>query len=186
MDALKQETRQPEPGGGVGYASAGRLSAASGARGPGDELRADLLTESRTRGSLGYSDRDCAEGRLQSLVPFQDNEEPRLAERMFSGPTVPDDAVSADSTPAFAGTPAPAPVSGGSPGDGEGPEGSWGTARLRCAPGREQVQLCELGSVKNGWLPVHKRALLFGVPLHVRNSENLPSRVRHLLTAAKH
>ncbi|KAJ8366828.1 hypothetical protein AAFF_G00339040 [Aldrovandia affinis] len=63
----------------------------------------------------------------------------------------------------------------GGPLEGEGPLGCWGTARLRCTPGREQARLCELDSVKNGWLPIHKRALVCGIPLHSQTPQEPPS-----------
>ncbi|XP_061084704.1 uncharacterized protein LOC133118608 [Conger conger] len=184
MEALKLETQQPELLGGASYVSAGHLSVSEG-----DECYADLLTSRvetapQTRGLLGYSGRHRADGWLPDLekaqshlaqVLIQDNEVPSVVERTSSWPSIPDDAVSAESAPACVDTLAPAALSGGTPEGGKGPLGSWGTARLRCTPGREQVRLCELGSVKNGWLPIHKRALLFDVPLHVHDSDDPPS-----------
>ncbi|XP_064173272.1 uncharacterized protein LOC135244704 isoform X1 [Anguilla rostrata] len=180
MEALKPETQKPEPRG-AGYEAARRLGAASAVTGPGHERRADLLT---SRGSLGYGGGDWTEvGGQQNRekaqsglwrVPVQDGEVPGVEGRTSSGPAAPDEDIIADSAPALVEAPAPNPRSGGAPGCGEGPLGSWGTARLRCTPGREQARLCELGAVKNGWLPLHKRALLFGVPLRVRNTEDPP------------
>ncbi|XP_071236261.1 (E2-independent) E3 ubiquitin-conjugating enzyme FATS-like [Salvelinus alpinus] len=44
------------------------------------------------------------------------------------------------------------------------PSGTLGhleTVRIRCTPGREWVRVCTLSSVRNGWLPLPKRGVLY-------------------------
>ncbi|KAG5830890.1 hypothetical protein ANANG_G00297990 [Anguilla anguilla] len=148
----------------------------TGARAPRGSPDVPRITGLRRRGldrGGGQQNREKAQSGLWR-VPVQDGEVPGVEGRTSSGPAAPDEDIIADSAPALVEAPAPDPPSGGAPGCGEGPLGSWGTARLRCTPGREQARLCELGAVKNGWLPLHKRALLFGVPLRVRSTEDPP------------
>ncbi|KAG7462998.1 hypothetical protein MATL_G00190670 [Megalops atlanticus] len=166
MEALKPEPwrASPDPCGGLGGE---RVFGRSG-----DEHRWGLLMARLEAAPQKHRPPGCEEGRGQEgwlrrlppcgPVPFSD--------RMLHAQGEAVNAARMEMSTCSLSPPSLAP--GFAPLEGEAPSGHWETARLRCTPGREQVRLCEVGSVKNGWLPIQKRALVCGIPQHPRNTED--------------
>ncbi|KAJ8247976.1 hypothetical protein GJAV_G00236750 [Gymnothorax javanicus] len=141
-------------------------------------------TGPQTRGGLRCGDLDRTGGQQecpeQPLVPEQNRETAGVMKK-WCEPDVSDygeraeEEVRAEMAPPASRT-VPNP-----PSPDKDVPGSARSAHFGSVPGREQVRFCELGSVENGWLPVHKRALLFGVPVYACDPEDSPSQGLHVI-----